>query len=452
MEKNLDRMDVDYRIISEKAEDIALEITDAGTHDGSSPYDQNSILNRSNTLILTKFRASLLESKLLLMALYEAQKSGGTMKIQFTTQQLIDALQIRKSSSVYGQIKNAAVALSRSQYWYEDRASRRFLVVNLVESAEYSNGMLEIKLTDFTKKHITGLKSNFTPMLMPVLMNFGSGGARAETTNYSLRLYELLRTRLYHVTKERPSYTFKILLSDLKLTIGAIDPSDPGIEKAIIYGRALKLSDAELESQAVKKESVAFRRFNQFEERVLRKAQREINDKTDLCFEYYPERYGSAHKVGHVVFTISRSMNMLSDEDNEKMLRLIREVENIIREPVKTRDIERILSAAGNDLEKIRKAYLLSRNSETPVRNLTAWLIAAIREDWKIRDDSGDYPVELGRLYDIRKSAEAEMEKKKKTGRAVKKNAFNNFEHHEYDFDQLELDLLGNAAEEGWQG
>lgn len=447
-EKSYDVVDVDYKVISEQAAEVAQEIANIEQGEENSPYDSNSILNRSNTLILTKFKATLLESKLLLMALYEAQKSGGTMKIQFTTQQLIDALQIKKTSSVYSQIKSAAVGLSKSQFFYEDAANHRFIIVNLVESAIYSDGVLTIRLTEFTKRHITGLKTNFTPMLMPVLMNFGTKGIRTEKTNYSLRLYELLRTRLYRATEERPKYTFKFLLTDLKLTIGAIDPSDPGIEKAIIHGKALKLSDAELEKQATKKESVAFRRFNQFEERVLRKAQREINSSTDLCFEYYPERYGSSHKVMYIVFTISRSMNMETEEDNDKKLRLIREVERIIREPIKTRDIERILSAAGNDLEKVRNAYYLSKNSTTPIGHLAAWLIAAIREEWRIRDDAGEYPVEQGRLYDLRRSAEAEMEKKQGRGRrAATKNQFNDFEQNTYDFEQLELELLGNTAE-----
>jgi plasmid replication initiation protein len=235
-----------------------------------------------------------------------------------------------------------------------------------------------------------------------------------------------------------------MLLSDIKITIGAIDPSDPGIEKAIIYGKVLNLSDTELEKQAAKPESVAFRRFNQFEERVLRKAQKEINSKTDLCFEYSPVRQGSAHKVTHVIFTIWRNTELETEEDNEQKLRLIREVESIIQEPVKTKDIERILSAAGNDTEKVRNAYSLAKNSRTPIRNLTAWLIAAIREEWKIQDDAGNYPVERGRLYDIRRGAEAELEKKNRNRKApVKKNQFTDFEQNTYDFDALERELLG---------
>lgn len=441
MENGFDIIDVDYEVISEQAIEVAREIAEGDAQDGIALYDSNSVVVRSNKLVLTKYKQSLISTKLFLLAVY-CERAGTPIK--FTTQQLIEALQIKKSSSVYNTIKTAALDLSKTQYWYEDSTNHKFLVVNLVESAKYVNGTLEIKLTEFARKNILGLKRSFTSMNLSTLMSFGTGGTRTEKTNYSLRLYELLKIRLFHCTPSRKTYSFSMLLSDIKITIGAIDPSDPGIEKAIIYGKVLNLSDTELEKQAAKPESVAFRRFNQFEERVLRKAQKEINSKTDLCFEYSPVRQGSAHKVTHVIFTIWRNTELETEEDNEQKLRLIREVESIIQEPVKTKDIERILSAAGNDTEKVRNAYSLAKNSRTPIRNLTAWLIAAIREEWKIQDDAGNYPVERGRLYDIRRGAEAELEKKNRNRKApVKKNQFTDFEQNTYDFDALERELLG---------
>ena len=440
MKNDFDIIDVDYEVISDQAVEIEHEIAEDEMREGLALYDTSSVITRSNALILSKFKSTLTESKLLLLAIY-FEASGAPAR--FTTQQLIDALQIKKSSSVYNTIKTAAIALSKTQYWYEDSVNHKFLVVNLIESAKYTNGVLEIRLTEFARKNIIGLKKSFTSMNLSTLMSFGTGGARTEKTNYSLRLYELLKTRLYHCTQSRKTYSFSMLLTDIKITIGAIDPSDPGIEKANIYGKVLHLSDTELEKQAASPEAVSFRRFNQFEERVLKKSMHEINSKTDLCFEYSPVRQGSAHKVTHVISTIWRNTDMETEEDNEQKLRLIREVEQIIQEPVKTRDIERILSAAGNDTEKVRNAYHLARNSRTPIRNLTAWLIAAIREEWKIQDDSKNYPIEQGRLYDIRRGAE--MERKEKAKKGKKPNAFNDFEQNSYNWDVLEEELLASG-------
>ena len=434
-----DPIDVRYEIVSQDAgPEAVLHDTDpefaddmgAAEETAVSPYDMSSVLSRSNILILTKYKATNIESKLLLMTLYEAQKSAGTMPIQFSTQQLLSAMKLNKSSYIYDQIKIASVGISKTQFWYEDPRSRHFFVVNLIESAEYKNGILEIKLTDWAKSNIYELKSNFTPMLMPVLMNFGTSGKRTEKTNYTLRMYEILRTKLFRCSEERPRFTFKILLTDLKITLGCIDPSDPGIERVISKGKALNLPDDELEKYATKKESVAFKRYSAFSERVLKKAQKEINEgATDLEFTY------------RVIFTIWRSLDFMSEEDENRMYKMIQEVERIIPQAMKTKDIKRILSAAGNNLEKVRNAYELSTRSATPIENLTAWMIAAIRDDWKMADDMQDYPIEKGRLYDMRQAANQKEEQKRKKKKNT--NPFNNFQQNEYDFDQLEKELLG---------
>lgn len=444
MEKdNINIIDVDFEEISRKEEQISLELSEQGDDDDVY-YEPSSVLNRTNSLIFTKYKASMVESKLLLMALYEAQKSGGTMSIEFSTPQLISALKLKKSTSIYSQIKMAAVALSKTQFWYEEPENKRFIVVNLIEGAEYNNGILKISMTDFAKKNILGLKSNFTPMQMPILMNFGTDGKRTDRANYTLRLYELLRTKLYHVTDERKSYTFKFLLSDLKLTIGAIDPSDPGIERAITMGKVLKLSDEDLEKYATKKESVTYKRYHAFDDRVLKKAQREINE-TDLRFEYKPICIGSSHAIKYVQFTIYRNIDLQSEEDENRLYHLIQCVEKIIKEPIKTRDIRRILSAAGNDLDKVRSAYDLASISRSQIKNLTAWMIAAIRDEWAIKDDTEDYPMEYGHLYEMRNTAEAlKKAEKVKRSKRKSKNPFNDFQQNEYDFEQLEKDLLSN--------
>lgn len=452
LEKNMrreDPIDVRYEIISQDAgPEAVLHDTDpefaddmsAAEETAVSPYDMSSVLSRSNILILTKYKATNIESKLLLMTLYEAQKSAGTMPIQFSTQQLLSAMKLNKSSYIYDQIKTASVGISKTQFWYEDPRSRHFFVVNLIESAEYKNGILEIKLTDWAKSNIYELKSNFTPMLMPVLMNFGTSGKRTEKTNYTLRMYEILRTKLFRCSEERPRFTFKILLTDLKITLGCIDPSDPGIERVISRGKALNLPDDELEKYATKKESVAFKRYSAFSERVLKKAQKEINEgATDLEFTYREERVGKT--VKYVIFTIWRSLDFMSEEDENRMYKMIQEVERIIPQAIKTKDIKRILSAAGNNLEKVRNAYELSTRSARPIENLTAWMIAAIRDDWKMADDMQDYPIEKGRLYDMRQAANQKEEQKRKKKKNT--NPFNNFQQNEYDFDQLEKELLG---------
>ena len=120
-----DPIDVRYEIVSQDAgPEAVLHDTDpefaddmgAAEETAVSPYDMSSVLSRSNILILTKYKATNIESKLLLMTLYEAQKSAGTMPIQFSTQQLLSAMKLNKSSYIYDQIKIASVGISKTQF------------------------------------------------------------------------------------------------------------------------------------------------------------------------------------------------------------------------------------------------------------------------------------------------------------------------------------------------
>lgn len=413
-------------------------------------FDDGETLVRSNQLILSRFKGSMIGTKLMLAVLYTAQTSGN-MEVLFSTQVLIDMLNMNENSSVYSQIRTAAFEITNMKIWVEDPNKERFAIVNLFESAVYDHGLLRITLTEYARRNITNLKKNFSSIQMKYLMSFGSNQKRQQKTNYSLRLYEILHTHLFKATKERGRYSFKMLLTDLRLSIGVIDPSDPGIRNFIQNGKILGMPDTDLEKYAENKESIAFSRYAAFNERVLRPAQKEICSKTDLCFDYKEERVGRGHVVVAVIFTIWRNPEFVVEEDADISLKLIRQIEKIIDEPIKTSDIENILSAAGNDLNKVRNAYELSKMSKTKIRNLPAWLIAAIREQWKIDDDAGNYPMEHGLLEEMRNSEFAESQikpndkqKKKVAPRKKYRNEFNNFPQNEYDFEQLEKEILSN--------
>ena len=436
---NTEFMDADNHIIDGNS---SSDVLSEGT--SISPYTMSCVLTRPNQMILSKYKASIIETKLLLMTLYEAQISAGQLPIMFSTKQLISTLKLNPSSYIYGQLKTACDGLSRTRFLYENLQDEHFIFVNIIESAEFKNGILEVKLTEWARNNIFALKSNFTPMLMPVLMSFGTHGKSSDQTNYSLRLYELLKTKLYRCSDERPHYTFKLSLTDTMFSIGVIDPSDPGITKAIRSGKALGMTAVELARAASKKESVSFVKYSAFNERVLRKAQREIcNGATDLEFNYREERAGKS--VKYIVFTIWRNEKFASDNDESGTYQLIKEVEKIIHEPLKTNDILRILSAAGNNLEKVKNAYEMSKKSSTKIENLTAWLIAAIRRDWKMREEKQEYPVETGGLYNMQMAEKQDVTHSQRKG--GRRNPFNDFEQNQYDFDQLEKELLGELLD-----
>ena len=112
-------------------------------------------------------------------------------------------------------------------------------------------------------------------------------------------------------------------------------------------------------------------------------------------------------------------------------------------------DVLNILKTYTSDAEyvkRIKKAYFLSKQQSEPINNLVGWLIKAIEEDWaqnSVKTVRGlgysqiaDYTNEV-----IVDAVEVPPKKKPKT-RTTKKNSFNDFEQRDYDYDDLEKQLL----------
>jgi len=415
-------------------------------------HDPSAFLVRSNNLIMGRYRATLMESKLLAMTLYECQPKAKGMQakdvVRFTTAQLIQGLGMRKNSSIYSQLRNAAVGVADNKIIIET-TDERFAVINLIEYAKFEGGVLELKITKTARDNISFLTSNYTPMLLPILLSFGNGDSKAAArSNYTFRLYELLRTQLYRCTDSRPVYRFSMGLSDIRISIGCIDISDPGVRKAIMSSKGN--SDMIVEKFADKKDSAAFARYTDFDNRILKKAQEEINEKTDLFFTYHSVKSGRGGRVHSIVFEIRKNPkkpDFIKEEID--ITRLIEEMEEIIEEPITFSGMKKILSAAGNDLERVRKAYALAKPQMENIRNLTAWLVKAIQEEWEEEEKSHTVPREKGIIYQlgqttIELSAGTDTGKRAARNRSPKKNEFNNFPQHEYDFDELERELVNS--------
>jgi hypothetical protein len=87
-------------------------------------------------------------------------------------------------------------------------------------------------------------------------------------------------------------------------------------------------------------------------------------------------------------------------------------VKDLIKEPLSSKDLQAILTAANDDMKKIRQAYdvLKKYRQHNDIDDLTAFLITAIKKQWTT----------------------ASIQK------AERKSAFCNFEGRDYDFEKLE--------------
>ena len=158
----------------------------------------------------------------------------------------------------------------------------------------------------------------------------------------------------------------------------------------------------------------SYDKYGLFRTKVLDMAYEEINNYSDISFEY--EEIKTGRKVTSLKFNIKRNKNANDEiaatkEDPKKDINVdnIKLVQSII-ENINDIDASKILNIACGDIEKIKEKYSIISKFKN-VNNLTGAMMQAIREDW--------------------------------TTNGINNNNFNNFESREYDYDKLEKKLLG---------
>jgi len=186
--------------------------------------------------------------------------------------------------------------------------------------------------------------------------------------------------------------------------------------------------------------------FGDFKKRVLDACKKALKEKTDIEFTYEPHlRSGRGGKIQSIRFVIIKNTDYVchlkldnliykfiepdvlkgvkyenTEQSQESTLEPDVTSLKFIQEPLTDRDKLFILQAANGDATLVEAAYDMAK-SQGGINNLTAWLISMIG---KLKNDEISPPVNV----------------KKQTV-----NRFNNFDGHNYDFNELErleLELL----------
>ena len=176
--------------------------------------------------------------------------------------------------------------------------------------------------------------------------------------------------------------------------------------------------------------------WKDFKKRVLEPALKNINTDTHLRVEYEPKRVGSSGKIVGLTFRTKFADGHKKKQDRadtqDDAVALVR---TIIKEPLDDNDITAVLCAAGGDVGKIRNAYALAemQAKEGKIRDLTRWMIAAIKGGWSAETEKIEKDDRCG---------------EKEGGREKKADHYGRygFNANEYDMDELEKELLAGSA------
>lgn len=223
---------------------------------------ESRLVVKDNSLIDASFNLSLVEQRIMLMAIVEARelpKLTFDTPIKVSVKSYIDQFKVA-SSTAYESLQDAVDTLFERQFSYYDPVMDERFKERWIYKASYidDKGHVVMFFTPTVISMISRLYKNFTQYLIDEVSDFKS--------KYSVRLYELL-------------IKYKELGSSKKYTIDELR-SLLGVE------------------------NTEYKTMSLFKVNVLDKAVKEINTKTDIQIKY--DQFKEGRAISHIIFKLSK--------------------------------------------------------------------------------------------------------------------------------------------------
>jgi hypothetical protein len=301
--------------------------------------NEKALITKHNKLIQAKYSLTLQEKRLIYWLISEIKPDDQDFKpYRVAVKELIDFLGLDSNNRMYQQVAQVTERLIRRVMKIEEPETDSLLQVSWVSSARYhfGKGCVDISFDPQLKPYLLQLKSHFTSIELRFAILLQSV--------YAMRIYELLKQ--YRKIGERV-----LSIAELREMLG-IEPHK-------------------------------YQFINDFRRYVIDIAQREINTKTDIRFEYQELKEG--RKITDIRFIVSANTPALLPEptpaEQPGAAKLTRQLE---AHGVSSTEVTRLF--ADYDLERIGwHVQELERRlrGERKIANPAAWLVQGIRDDYR---------------------------------------------------------------------
>lgn len=345
---------------------------------------------RSNNLITARYKATLTENKMTVLALKKSTQDDYGRHVAVFTAQELKQIMGHHNGSFYQQLKETAQKMQSRQLAIEDVEKKRFRYMSVIDTAEFSNGIFRVSFNVDINNYIDDLKQNFTIMNMGILVDF--------TSTYAYRLYEILKAQEYLIDKkgdENGEYCIPYTVAELKVAVGCVDTSTQAVREEMT--RKNPDYDKIVDDLAEEKH---FEKWYDFKKNVLDVAERQINEKSDLRVRYELIRSGRGGKVNRVLIYISRNEHYRDRRNRGGEIRIddertvVNENENIRArideiiaympeyEDEVTRKVARVfLEKAQYNVERVKGAYDYVINKRD-IKDFVSYMIDAISKGY----------------------------------------------------------------------
>lgn len=315
------------------------------------PYDLESIniknwVTKSNILIESTYKLSLQEQRILLIMASKVQPNDETLKTyRFRAKDFIEIVGNKKGTGFYSYLKEIVNGLQTKILTIKEKGRQRNYNWVITSIYEENEGYITLQFHPSLKYLFLELKEKFTSYQLENVVRLNSV--------YSIRIYELLKQ--YERLRKR-----ELTLEELRHFL-AIEPTK-------------------------------YKQYGHFKSKVLAVAQKEINNKTDIHFEFVEIKTG--RKVTSIEFIITSSPALnASSSTQEKKLELNQSLskfegntnsleDDLVGLGVKPEKIEWLLSEFTKEHLKRNIRYTQDRLITGDVTHPHSYVVKAIQKDY----------------------------------------------------------------------
>ncbi|MFP7736392.1 replication initiation protein [Priestia aryabhattai] len=324
------------------------------------PYDLESIniknwVTKSNILIESTYKLSLQEQRILLIMASKVQPNDETLKTyRFRAKDFIEIVGNKKGTGFYSYLKEIVNGLQTKILTIKEKGRQRNYNWVITSIYEENEGYITLQFHPSLKYLFLELKEKFTSYQLENVVRLNSV--------YSIRIYELLKQ--YERLRKR-----ELTLEELRHFL-AIEPTK-------------------------------YKQYGHFKSKVLAVAQKEINNKTDIHFEFVEIKTGRKVTSIEFIITSSPALNGTKTSEEKKLKApqpsldlLDNEKENglyhdLVRLGVQSEKIEWILSEFPKEQVKRNVKYTQDRLIIGDITHPHSYVIKAIQKDYaKISQES----------------------------------------------------------------
>jgi len=347
-------------------------------------------VRKSNDFISAKYKSSLLENQVMAIALSRIEVNATDRDCTLEARLYPGELKrlVSDESHIYRDLKKLAKTITGHTMFLEDGRGN-FKAFSVVPNADYIDGVFIIKFNNELRDHVLGLEKNYTNLELSVMTDFKK--------NASFRLYEVLKKEAYKIPKGQDKYVeVEYNISELRFIIGLANSDDQSVKNAMAnMGNSV---DWDMLYEKLDKKDKKYEEWRDFQRRVLKPAQEELEDKSDIRFEY--EGLKEKRKTRRIRFTIFRNTPKNPEIIDEKKqildmkLKKNRQMEipyDINRDfydeyvghnKLTKEDIDLLIMKSSGDTEKVRRVIILA-DKQKSINNYMGWLISAIENDYE---------------------------------------------------------------------